>query len=83
MNQIKIAKLLVENMVGPKRGSPLNYRALFSMDTRYTFIEVADCFGFVQIACDVVLHKYKEKMNISQLMQNILLNFSAKNLFLF
>jgi hypothetical protein len=43
-----------------KAGTPVDYRALFSMDIRYTFIGVADCFGFVQFACDVVLHKYKE-----------------------
>lgn len=31
------------------------------MDTRYTFIGAADCFGFVVPACDVVLHKVREK----------------------
>lgn len=42
-------------------GISVNYRALFNMDTRFTFIGVADCFGFVIPACDVVLHRYKEK----------------------
>ena len=43
------------------KGTQVNYRSLFNMDTRYTLIGVADCFGFVVPACDVVLHKYKEK----------------------
>ena len=30
------------------------------MDTWYTLICVADCFGFVLSACEVVMHKYKE-----------------------
>lgn len=42
-------------------GTPVNYRSLFNMDTRYTLIGAADCFGFVVPACQVVLHKYKEK----------------------
>jgi hypothetical protein len=44
-----------------KVGTPVNYRSLFNMDTRYTLIGVADCFGFVIPACDIVLHRYKEK----------------------
>ena len=31
------------------------------MDTRFTFIGVADCLGFLISATDVVLHTYKEK----------------------
>jgi len=42
-------------------GVPVAYRGLFNMDTRYTFTGVADCFGFVHPACDVVMHQYKEK----------------------
>lgn len=44
-----------------KVGTPVNYRSLFNMDTHYTLIGVADCFGFVIPACHVVLHKYKKK----------------------
>lgn len=42
-------------------GTDPNYRSLFNMDLRYTLIGAADCFGFVQSACDVVLHAYYEK----------------------
>jgi hypothetical protein len=42
-------------------GTPVNYRSLFNMDTRYTFIGAADCFGFLIPACDIVTHRYKEK----------------------
>jgi transposase len=42
-------------------GTPVNYRALFNMDIRYSLIGVADCFGFVMSACDLVVHKVKEK----------------------
>jgi hypothetical protein len=42
-------------------GTPLNYRALFNMDVRYTLIGVADCFGFVISGCELVEHTYKEK----------------------
>ena len=42
-------------------GTPVNYRSLFNMDTRFTLIGVADCFGFVIPACDVIRHRYKEK----------------------
>ena len=42
-------------------GTPVNYRALFNMDTRYTFVGAADCYGFCIPACDIVLHRYREK----------------------
>ena len=44
-----------------KVGTPVNYRTMFNMDTRYTLIGAADCFGFVIHACKVVMHRYKEK----------------------
>lgn len=42
-------------------GARVNYRALFNMDTRYTFIGAADYYGFMSYLSEVVLHKYKEK----------------------
>ena len=39
----------------------VDYRALFDMDTWYNMIGAADSFGFVLSACEVVMHKYKEK----------------------
>ena len=44
-----------------KNGTRVNYHSLFNMDSRYTFIGVADCFGFVIPACDIIMHKYREK----------------------
>jgi len=43
------------------KGTDPNYRTLFNMDIRYTLIGAADCFGFVQSACDTVMHAYFEK----------------------
>ena len=43
-------------------GTPVSYRStLFNMNIRYFLIGVADCFGFVIPACDIVLHQYTEK----------------------
>jgi transposase len=39
----------------------VQFRALFNMDIRYTFIGAADCFGFVSAACETIMHKHKEK----------------------
>ena len=36
-----------------------NQNALFNMDIRYTFIGVANCFGFVIDACETIMHSYK------------------------
>ena len=52
-----------------KIGTPVNYRALFNMDTRYTFIGAADCFGFVHPACDLFLHRcigIEKRMNTNR-----------------
>ena len=43
------------------KGTPANYRSLFNMDTRYTFIGAANYLGYVIPACDIVLHRYREK----------------------
>jgi transposase len=44
-----------------RKGTRVNYRALFNVDTRYPIIGAADFFGFVIHACDVVMHRYREK----------------------
>ena len=44
-----------------KIGTPVNYRAMFNRDRRYTFIGAADCFGFVIPACETIMHKGAEK----------------------
>jgi transposase len=48
-----------------KVGTRVNYRAPFNMDIRYTLIGAADCFGFVQHMCEVVMHHVdgKEESN--------------------
>ena len=43
------------------KGTDPIYRTLFNMDIRCTLIGAADCFGFVQSACDTVVHAYFEK----------------------
>jgi hypothetical protein len=43
------------------KGSDPNYHTLFNMDIRYTLIGAVDCFGFVQSACDTVVHAYFER----------------------
>jgi transposase len=48
-----------------KDGKPINYHAPFNMDTRYTLIGCADCFGFVPYMCDVIMHEVDEKKEIS------------------
>jgi hypothetical protein len=40
---------------GP-RGKRVNFRAPFNTDTRYTWLAVADCYGFVLEGCEVCLH---------------------------
>jgi transposase len=44
-----------------KKGKRINYRAPFNMDTRYTLIGCADCYGFVLQMCDVVMHRVDGK----------------------
>ncbi len=53
--------MLVENMVGPKWTLLLTIVHYSIWIPVILYIGVAYCFGFVQTACDVVLHKYKEK----------------------
>lgn len=62
----------------------VDYRVLFGMDTWYTLIAVADCFGFVLSACEVVTHKYKEKPvdtdRFVEFVRNSLVPFSSNYL---
>ncbi len=44
-----------------RRGKRVSYHAPFNMDTRYTLIGAADCFGFVRPMCSVVMHKVSGK----------------------
>jgi len=38
----------------------MHYRSLLNMDTRCTFIGVAECFGFVIPACEILMHRCEE-----------------------
>jgi len=61
-------------------GTQVNYRTLFNMDRRYTFIGAADCFGFVVSACDYVMHLTKERRKSSNpLIPSDLLNTSGQS----
>lgn len=44
-----------------KRGTTIQYRAVFNRDIQFTLIGVADMYGFVIPACDEILHMQKEK----------------------
>jgi len=41
-------------------GTRMHYRSLFNMDTRCAFIGVAECFGFVIPAYEILMHRYEE-----------------------
>ena len=43
-------------------GVPVNYRGLVNIERNYTFYEDIDDNGLVTVACEMVIHKFKEKV---------------------
>jgi hypothetical protein len=63
---MKIEWKLRGSMGEQKKGKPVNFRATFNRDIRYTFVGAADCYGSVVPACDFILHKQVEKEKNAQ-----------------
>jgi transposase len=43
------------------KGKRVNFKSPFNVDTRYTWLAVADCYGFVLEGCEVCLHTVEGK----------------------